>query len=179
VGTASAAGAAQEAVAGAARNRMYPGARRGGPKSFASLLPGTEGSNPVPSSGESCTNLTSVRDGRGLLTERDADLAAGRAGEELAERSFGNQGDLTVLVEGDPRLLNLYDVILLNPAKHPVPKQALAERFSQWLLSQRDRRRSANMRWLVSSYSILRPRLQSRKTARAAVARGTRSRRTE
>jgi tungstate transport system substrate-binding protein len=33
--------------------------------------------------------------------------------------SFGNKGDLTVLVEGDPRLLNRYDVILLNPAKHP------------------------------------------------------------
>ena len=49
--------------------------------------------------------------------------------------SFGNKGDLTVLVEGDPHLLNRYDVILLNPAKHPVPKLALAARFSQWLLS--------------------------------------------
>jgi tungstate transport system substrate-binding protein len=49
--------------------------------------------------------------------------------------SFGNKGDLTVLVEGDPRLLNRYDVILLNPAKHPVPKQALAQRLAQWLLS--------------------------------------------
>jgi tungstate transport system substrate-binding protein len=49
--------------------------------------------------------------------------------------SFGNKGDLTVLVEGDPSLLNRYDVILLNPAKHPVPKQDLARRFAQWLLS--------------------------------------------
>ncbi len=49
--------------------------------------------------------------------------------------SFGNKGDLTVLVEGDPRLLNRYDVILLNPAKHPVPKQASARRFAEWLLS--------------------------------------------
>jgi hypothetical protein len=32
-------------------------------------------------------------------------------------RSFGNKGDLAVLVEGDPRLLNRYDVILLNPAR--------------------------------------------------------------
>jgi tungstate transport system substrate-binding protein len=47
--------------------------------------------------------------------------------------SFGNRGDLTLLVEGDPRLLNRYDVILLNPAKHPAPKQALAMRFAQWL----------------------------------------------
>ena len=49
--------------------------------------------------------------------------------------SFGNKGELTVLVEGDPHLLNRYDVILLNPAKHPVPKQDLAKRFAQWLLS--------------------------------------------
>src|SRR5258706_13440016 len=32
-----AAGAAQEAVSGAARNRTYAGARRGGPKSFVTL----------------------------------------------------------------------------------------------------------------------------------------------
>jgi tungstate transport system substrate-binding protein len=49
--------------------------------------------------------------------------------------SFANKGDLTVLVEGDPRLLNRYDVILLNPAKHPVPKQTPATRFAQWLVS--------------------------------------------
>ena len=49
--------------------------------------------------------------------------------------SFGNKGDLTVLVEGDPRLLNRYDVILLNPAKHRVPKEPSARRFADWLLS--------------------------------------------
>jgi tungstate transport system substrate-binding protein len=49
--------------------------------------------------------------------------------------SFGNKDDLAVLVEGDPRLINRYDVILLNPATHPVPKQALARRFAQWLVS--------------------------------------------
>lgn len=49
--------------------------------------------------------------------------------------SFGNKGDLGVLVEGDPRLINRYDVLLLNPKKHPVPKQALAQRFAQWLAS--------------------------------------------
>jgi tungstate transport system substrate-binding protein len=49
--------------------------------------------------------------------------------------SFGNKGDLSALVEGDPRLVNRYDVILLNPAKHPAPKQALARRFAEWLSS--------------------------------------------
>ena len=34
-----------------------------------------------------------------------------------------------------PLLVNRRDVIPLNPEKHPVPKQALARRFAQWLLS--------------------------------------------
>jgi tungstate transport system substrate-binding protein len=49
--------------------------------------------------------------------------------------SFGNKGDLTVLVEGDPRLLNRYDVILLNPKKHPEAKQEPARRLVDWLTS--------------------------------------------
>jgi tungstate transport system substrate-binding protein len=38
-----------------------------------------------------------------------------------------------VLVEGDPRLLNRYDVILLDPQKHPEAKQLPARRFADWL----------------------------------------------
>jgi tungstate transport system substrate-binding protein len=49
--------------------------------------------------------------------------------------SFGNKGDLAVLVEGDPRLLNRYDVILLDPKKHPEAKQEPARRFADWLAS--------------------------------------------
>lgn len=49
--------------------------------------------------------------------------------------SFGNKRDLVVLVEGDPRLLNRYDVILLDPKKHPEAKQQAARRFAQWLVS--------------------------------------------
>jgi tungstate transport system substrate-binding protein len=65
--------------------------------------------------------------------------AAGMDAYTLSDRgtwlSFGNKGPLVILLEGDPRLVNRYDVILLNPEKHPVPKQALARRFAQWLLS--------------------------------------------
>jgi tungstate transport system substrate-binding protein len=49
--------------------------------------------------------------------------------------SFQNKRSLIIVVERDPRLINRYDVILLNPAKHTVPKQALAERFVRWLSS--------------------------------------------
>jgi len=40
-----------------------------------------------------------------------------------------------VLVEGDPRLLNRYDVILLDPRNHPAAKQVPAHRFADWLAS--------------------------------------------
>jgi tungstate transport system substrate-binding protein len=49
--------------------------------------------------------------------------------------SFGNKSDLAVLVEGDPRLLNRYDVILLDPKRHPEAKQQPARRFALWLVS--------------------------------------------
>jgi len=47
--------------------------------------------------------------------------------------SFGNKGDLTVLVEGDAKLLNRYDVILLDSKKHPEAKQGPARRLADWL----------------------------------------------
>ena len=49
--------------------------------------------------------------------------------------SFGNKGGPTVLIEGDPRLLSRYDVILLDPQKHPEAKQLPARRFADWLAS--------------------------------------------
>jgi len=49
--------------------------------------------------------------------------------------SFGNKRDLAVLVEGDAKLLNRYDVILLDPQKHPQAKQQPARRFADWLAS--------------------------------------------
>src|SRR5690242_4622158 len=49
--------------------------------------------------------------------------------------SFANKRDLTVLVEGDPRLLNRYDVILLDPQKHAAAKEGPARRFAGWLAS--------------------------------------------
>jgi tungstate transport system substrate-binding protein len=49
--------------------------------------------------------------------------------------SFGNKGDMQVEVQGDPRLLNCYDVILLNPKTHPEAKQSAAQQFATWLAS--------------------------------------------
>jgi tungstate transport system substrate-binding protein len=49
--------------------------------------------------------------------------------------SFKNKGSLAVVIEGDPRLLNRYDVIELNPQKHAAAKLANAKAFADWLVS--------------------------------------------
>ncbi|MEO7114923.1 MAG: substrate-binding domain-containing protein [Caldimonas sp.] len=49
--------------------------------------------------------------------------------------SFKNRGKLDVLVEGDKKLFNQYGVIVVNPAKHPHVKVALAQAFADWVLS--------------------------------------------
>jgi tungstate transport system substrate-binding protein len=49
--------------------------------------------------------------------------------------SFKNRGDLVVLVQGDRRLFNQYGVIVVNPAKHPHTKTALAQAFADWVVS--------------------------------------------
>ena len=55
----------------------------------------------------------------------------------LADRgtwlSFKNRGELKVLVEGDRSLFNQYGVMVLDSARHPHVKQALAQAFADWL----------------------------------------------
>ncbi len=49
--------------------------------------------------------------------------------------SFRNKGPLVVVIEGDARLLNRYNVIELNPAKHARAKLDAAQRLAEWLVS--------------------------------------------
>jgi tungstate transport system substrate-binding protein len=49
--------------------------------------------------------------------------------------SYGNKKGMTIVLEGDRRLLNLYDVILLDPQKHPQAKQVPAHALADWLAS--------------------------------------------
>jgi tungstate transport system substrate-binding protein len=57
----------------------------------------------------------------------------------LADRgtwlSFKNRGDLTIVVEGDKRLFNQYGVMVVNPARHPHVKSALAQQLADWVVS--------------------------------------------
>ena len=66
-------------------------------------------------------------------------IAASTGAYVLADRgtwlNFKNRADLAVLVEGDKRLFNQYGVIVINPAKQPHTKTALAQAFADWVVS--------------------------------------------
>jgi tungstate transport system substrate-binding protein len=65
--------------------------------------------------------------------------AAGMDAYTLSDRgtwlSFNNRRDLAIVLEGDARLLNRYDVIELNPKLHGQAKLDLAKQFADWLAS--------------------------------------------
>jgi tungstate transport system substrate-binding protein len=63
---------------------------------------------------------------------------------------FGSQTpvDLEVLCEGDPALYNPYGVIPVNPKRFPHVRYDLAERFAEWLISEKTQRRIADYRLL-------------------------------
>jgi tungstate transport system substrate-binding protein len=66
-------------------------------------------------------------------------IAASTGAYVLADRgtwlNFKNRADLAVLVEGDTRLFNQYGVMVVNPARHPHVKVALAQGFADWVVS--------------------------------------------
>lgn len=68
-------------------------------------------------------------------------VASSMAGYTLTDRaswvSFGNKGELDILVEGDERLHNPYSAIVVNPARHPHVRAREAQIFVDWLTSAR------------------------------------------
>jgi len=66
-------------------------------------------------------------------------IASSTGGYALTDRgtwiSFKNRGALAILVEGDKRLFNQYGVMVLDPARHPHVKAALAQQFADWVVS--------------------------------------------
>jgi tungstate transport system substrate-binding protein len=75
--------------------------------------------------------------GRGMTAALDAARMANAY--VLADRgswiSFGDRGNLDIVVEGDKRLLNQYGVMLVNPEKHPSVRKELGQTFVDWLIS--------------------------------------------
>ena len=60
--------------------------------------------------------------------------------------AFENRVDLAIVVVGDPRLMNPYGVILVNPKRHPHVKAAAGQRFIDWLVSTQGQRAIGDFR---------------------------------
>jgi tungstate transport system substrate-binding protein len=79
-----------------------------------------------------------VETGSGM--EQALSTAASMNGYALTDRAtwanFGDRRHLKIVVDGDPRLMNQYAVILVNPARHPQVKAGPGMAFIEWLTSQ-------------------------------------------
>jgi tungstate transport system substrate-binding protein len=75
--------------------------------------------------------------------------------------SFKNRGELDIVVQGDRRLFNQHDVILVHPAKHPHVKKDLGQAFIDWLISREGRNaiaghKSESQQLFVPNFSMSR-----------------------
>jgi len=71
-------------------------------------------------------------------------MAADMNGYTLSDRgtwlSFKSRNNLTIVVEGDPKLFNQYGVMLVNPERHPHVKKDLGMQFVEWVTSPEGQR---------------------------------------
>jgi len=73
--------------------------------------------------------------GMGATLNTAAQMPAYALTDRATWISFQNRGDLEISVEGDTRLFNQYDVILVNPETHKHVKKAEGQAFIDWLVS--------------------------------------------
>ena len=73
--------------------------------------------------------------GMGAALNAAAAMGAYALSDRASWLTFRNRADLVLLVEGDPRLLNQYGVMLVNPAKHPHVKREAGQQFIDFLVS--------------------------------------------
>jgi tungstate transport system substrate-binding protein len=75
----------------------------------------------------------------GLGMGATLEMAVRNSSYVLADRAtwlaLKERGTLEILVERDPRLVNVYEAILINPARHPGTNAAEGEAFIDWLVS--------------------------------------------
>lgn len=78
--------------------------------------------------------------GMGATLNTANGLGAYTIADRATWMSFGNKSQLCLLAEGDPRLFNVYGVILVNPSRHPHVKAADGQAFIDWLTSAEGQR---------------------------------------
>jgi tungstate transport system substrate-binding protein len=89
--------------------------------------------DPVSSGGG--TWYRDIGGGMGAALNAASAMAAYTLSDRGTWLSFNNKGPLVVMIEGDPALLNRYDVIRLESAKHPGANHAAARQLADWLTS--------------------------------------------
>lgn len=73
--------------------------------------------------------------GMGATLNMASSMSAYVLSDRATWSSFQNKGPLKMVLSGDPRLHNVYGVILVNPAKHPHVKANEGQAFIDWLIS--------------------------------------------
>ena len=86
--------------------------------------------------------------------------------------SFGNKAGMKIVLAGDCRLLNRYDVIQLDPRRHPEAKQAPADRLATWLGAPEGQ--AAIGQYMVGGNPLFHPEADP-KTCNGTVTRGLRT----
>jgi tungstate transport system substrate-binding protein len=77
--------------------------------------------------------------GMGLTVQMAGRLSAYTLTDRASWVKAADPAASRILLDGDPRLFNPYEVILVNPAKHPHVNVAAASAFLDWLVSQEGR----------------------------------------
>lgn len=95
----------------------------------------------------------------GMGQDTNLNMAAARGAYTLTDRATwlasGNRAGLTVLVEGDPRMVNRYGLVLIDPRVHAHVNAADARAFADWLTSPQGR--AAISAFQIDNVSLFRP----------------------
>lgn len=95
---------------------------------------GASGFDPRPASGSWYREAGS---GMGATLNTTSSMGAYTLSDRASWVSFGNKGNIEILLEGDPPLNNPYAAIVVNPERHPHVHVGEAQAFVDWLTSPR------------------------------------------
>lgn len=77
--------------------------------------------------------------GMGLTIQMAGRLGAYALTDRASWAKSGDRARTVVMVDGDPKLFNPYEIILVSPDKHPHVNLAAANAFIDWLVSREGR----------------------------------------
>lgn len=93
---------------------------------------GASGFDPRPASGAWYREAGS---GMGATLNTTSAMGGYTLSDRASWVSFGNKGDMQILLEGDPPLNNPYAAIVVNPERHPHVRVNEAQALVDWLTS--------------------------------------------